>query len=186
MPNFVKNALPLLSMIFFIFGMIALSAQADPALDVIVAQYKEQCDALQAPFRGVDDDLDAPLHGELTLADDAIYEVTLTPDGVTGTVLYNEFYCTNIGAGWCGTSGCGFSIIIDGVAYERSSGYRPYSITAGGKTYILMPVHGGACQTSDGVTGAGSDECVLVAVWDPEAQTFRSKDAEITLSPFNP
>jgi hypothetical protein len=73
------------------------------------------CRSQQAYFRDADDDLDAPLQGQLTLAEDAVYEIELTPDGMTGTVVYNEFHWTNMGYAWCGTGGCGFHIIVDGV-----------------------------------------------------------------------
>ena len=80
-------------------SVTSMPAQADPMLDFIVQQFQEQCDAEQANFRGIDDDFDAPLEGTLTLSEDAIYEIELTPNGVTGTVLYNEFHCTNVGYG---------------------------------------------------------------------------------------
>ena len=78
-------------------AMMVQPVQADPMVDFIIEQFQEQCDAEQANFRGIDDDLDAPLRGVLSLSEDAIYDIALTPSGVTGTVLYNEFHCTNIG-----------------------------------------------------------------------------------------
>ncbi len=161
-------------------------AQADSMIDFIIQNFQNRCDAIQAQYRGVDDDLDAPLRGTLTLPDDAVYDLQLTPDGKTGTVLYNDFSCTNIGRGWCGTGGCGFHIIVDGVAFDRMGGFRPFSVTADGTTFIMMPIHGGGCETSEGVTGAGVNSCYVVATWDEDAQTFRSKGGEIDLSPFNP
>ena len=77
--------------------MMVQRVQADPMIDYIIEQFQGQCDAEQANFRGIDDDLDAPLQGVLSLSEDSIYDIALTPDGVTGTVLYNEFHCTNIG-----------------------------------------------------------------------------------------
>lgn len=175
----------ILSMFAIMAITISSPAQADPMLDFIVEQYQEQCDALQAQFRSVDDDLDAPLQGELTLADDAIYEINLTPDGFTGTVLYDEFHCTNVGYGWCGSGGCGFHIIVDGVAFYRQGGFPPSSVTVGDRTIVLMPIHGGGCVTSDGTSGSGADPCYVTAIWDPIAKTFRSKSGEITRSPLN-
>jgi hypothetical protein len=161
----------------------AMSALADTAVDDIVQQFQTQCDAEQASFRGVDDDLDAPLQGQLSLAEDAIYEIALTPDGMTGTVLYNEFHCTNVGYAWCGSGGCGFHIIVDGVIYQRRTGFRPISVTADDNTFVLIPIHGSGCITSEGTGGAGVNECYVVANWDQFARTFRSKDGEITLPP---
>jgi hypothetical protein len=166
--------------------MFVDAAQADPMLDSIIAKFQEQCDVEQANYRRIDDDLDAPLRGTLRLSDDAIYDIALTPDGVTGTVLYNEFHCTNIGYGWCGTGGCGFHIIVDGIAFFRQGGFRPSSVTHQDETFVLIPIHGSGCVTSDGSRGAGVDPCYVVATWDVEAQTFRSKDGEINLSPISP
>jgi hypothetical protein len=161
----------------------ATSALADASIDDIVQQFQAECDSEQASFRGVDDDLDTPLQGQLTLAEDAIYEIELTPDGMTGTVVYNEFHCTNVGYAWCGSGGCGFHIVVDGVTYERRTGFRPFSATTDGQTFILIPTHGSGCITSEGTGGAGVNTCYVVATWDPSARTFRSKDGEITLPP---
>jgi hypothetical protein len=161
----------------------AMSALADTAVDDIVQQFQTQCDAEQAYFLDADDDLDAPVQGQLTLAEEAIYEIALTPDGMTGTVLYNEFHCSNIGYAWCGSGGCGFHIIVDGVAYQRRTGFRPISVTADGQTFVLIPTHGSGCVTSEGTGSAGVNTCYVVATWDPSARTFRSKAGEITLPP---
>lgn len=166
--------------------MMIQPVQADPMVDFIIAQFQEQCDAEQANFRGIDDDLDAPLQGVLSLSEDAIYDIALTPGGVTGTVLYNAFHCTNIGYGWCGSGGCGFHLIVDGVAFFRRSGFRPFSVTQGDGSFVLIPIHGSGCVTSEGNSGAGVDPCYVVATWDAGAATFRSKGGEIDLSPLNP
>lgn len=159
------------------------AAQAETTVDDIVQQFQAACDAEQASFRGVDDDLEEPMQGNLTLAQDAIYQIQLTSDGATGTVIYNEFHCSNIGYAWCGSGGCGFHFIVDGVAYQRMTGLRPISVTAGTNTFVLIPIHGSGCVTSEGMDGAGVDDCYVVATWDPSARTFRSKDGEITLPP---
>ena len=164
-------------------SLSAVPAQADTTVDDIVKQFQAACDAEQAYFRGVDDDLEEPLQGTLTLADDAIYQIQLTPDGVTGTVIYNEFHCSNVGYAWCGSGGCGFHIIVDGVAYQRMTGFRPISVSVGTNTFVLIPIHGSGCVTSEGTGGAGVDDCYVAATWDPSARTFRSKDGEITLPP---
>lgn len=75
-------------------SLSAIPAQADTTVDDIVQQFQAACDAEQAYFRGVDDDLEEQLQGTLTLAEDAIYQIQLTPDGATGTVIYNEFHCS--------------------------------------------------------------------------------------------
>lgn len=166
--------------------MMVQPARANPIVDFIIEQFQERCDAAQPNFRGIDDDLDVPLQGLLSLSEDAIYDIALTPDGVVGTVLYNEFHCTNIGYAWCGSGGCGFHLIVGGVAFFRRGGFRPFSVTQGDDTFILIPIHGSGCVTSDGLDGAGADPCYVVATWDADAGTFRSKGGEIDLSPINP
>lgn len=162
-----------------------VAAQAVTTVEDIVQQFQAACDAEQASFRGIDDDLE-PLQGTLTLAEDAIYEIILTPDGLIGTVVYNEFHCSNIGYAWCGSGGCGFHLIVDGVAYQRMTGFRPISVTAGANTFVLIPIHGSGCVTSEGIGGAGVDDCHVVAIWDPRADTFRSAGGQIRSSPIDP
>jgi hypothetical protein len=171
---------------FFGFCIFAAPAEADPIVDFIIEQFQQQCDAEQANFRGVDDDLDAPLRGFLSLSEDAIYDIELTPDGVTATVLYHKFHCTNVGYGWCGSGGCGFHLIVDGVIFVRLGGFRPFSLTHGERTFVLIPIHGTGCVTSEGTSGAGVDPCYVVVTWDANGRTFRSNDGEINLSPLNP
>ena len=171
--------------LLFVVSILASAAEADPMVDFIIEQFQRQCDAEQANFRGIDADLAAPLQGVLSLSEDAIYDIALTPDGVTGTVLYNEFHCTNIGY-WCGSGGCGFHIIVDGVVFFRRSGFRPTSVTQGDDTFVLIPIHGSGCINTDGNNRAGADPCYVVATWDSDAATYRSKGGEIDLSPLNP
>jgi hypothetical protein len=167
-------------------NFVGTAAAAEPIVDSIIQQAQEYCDAEQANYRGIDDDLDAPLEGILTLADDAVYQLNLTTDGVMATVLYNEFHCSNIGYSWCGTGGCGFHIIVDGVAFYRVGGFRPVSAIVEDTTFVLIPIHGGGCVTSEGIIGAGVDTCYVAATWDERSKTFRSQGGEINLSPLNP
>ena len=62
------TALVSMSSLLFACGSIVGSVHAEPMVDFIVQQFQEQCDAEQADFRGIDDDLDAPLQGVLTLS----------------------------------------------------------------------------------------------------------------------
>ena len=167
-------------------SLSAIPAQAETTVDDIVQQFQAACDAEQAYFRGVDDDLEEPMQGTLTLAEDAIYQIQLTPDGATGTVIYHEFHCSNVGYAWCGSGGCGFHIIVDGYAYSRLTGFRPISVTTDDNTFVLIPIHGSGCVTSEGMGGAGVNECYVVATWDARAETFRSAGGEIRSITFDP
>ena len=52
-------------------------------------------------------------------------------------------------------------------------------------TFVLLPKKGHACKTSEGRTGYGFEPCFAIAIWDPVAETFLSKNREIWLSEFN-
>lgn len=161
---------------------ILISAQpslADPkhdAIDAVFSAFKSQCVAAQESF-GAD-----PALSELTLEESNIYEMQITPDNRTATIVYNAFKCTNIGYAWCGNGGCGYYVIVDDLVFERAGGYEPFSITQGDQTYVMMPLHGNACVDASDVSGAGPQDCIVVATWDEQARTFRSKDGELQLS----
>lgn len=111
-------------------------AHADPippenqvVIDHLINKYEAQCQAEQPKYPGIDDDLDEPIIGVLTVPPDNIYQIELDTEGKTGTVLYPEFHCSNVGWGWCGTGGCGFYIIVDGVTFRRQVSFEPQSIT---------------------------------------------------------
>ena len=72
-------------------AMMVQPVKADPMVDFIFEQFQEQCDAEQANFRGIDDDLDAPLRGVLSLSEDAIYDIALTPDCVFRGMVGTDF-----------------------------------------------------------------------------------------------
>ena len=169
----------------------------EEAVELIIQRYQQGCNSVLEEYRDIDADLDEPVIGELIIDEENIYVIDLTPDGSTkGTVIYNDFGC--IGDGfpvhpWCGTGGCGFEIIVDGVIYERSLGGRPFSVTAkkpfryseDDLTVVLTPIHGTGCDDAVGHSGAGYQTCMVSAWWDLEFNTFRSKAGEIRLSGLN-
>lgn len=175
----------------------AQSISNQEAVDLVIEHYQQGCNSALEEFRDIDADLDEPVIAELIIDEENIYEVDLTPDGSTkGTVIYNDFGCLGDGFTlhpWCGTGGCGFEIVVDGVIYERSSGSRPFSVTAtrpfsmskGDLTVVLIPIYGKSCDDAVGNSGYGYQTCIVTAWWDPEFNTFRSKDGEIRLSGLN-
>lgn len=172
--------------------LIAHLTHADPIppenqtiIDGLISKYQSQCNAEQANFRGIDDDLDAPLVGVLTLQEDNIYQIEIDTSGKQATVLYPEFHCTNVGWGWCGTGGCGFYIVVDGVLFQRQVSFAPQSITVptpiGERKLIIYPLHGTGCKTANQQQGYGSDPCYATASWSERSKTFYSRDTGFQL-----
>ena len=169
----------------------------EEAVELVIQRYQQGCNSALEEFRDIDADLDEPVIAELIIDEENIYQIELTPDGSTkGTVIYDDFGCLGDGFTlhpWCGTGGCGFEIVVDGLIYERSSGGRPFSVTAkrpfryseNDLTVLLTPIHGTGCDDVVGHSGAGYQTCIVSAWWDPEFNTFRSKDGDIRLSGLN-
>jgi hypothetical protein len=169
----------------------------EEAVDLVIEHYQQGCNSALEEYRDIDADLDEPVIGELIIDEENIYEIDLTPDGSTkGTVIYNDFGCIGDDLPvypWCGTGGCGFEIVVNGVIYERSLGGRPFSVTAKSPfryseddlTVVLTSIHGTGCDDAVGHSGAGYQTCLVSAWWDPDFNTFRSKGGDIRLSGLN-
>ncbi len=100
------------------------------------------------------------------------------------SILYADFHCTNIGFGWCGSSGCTSYVIVGGVTLQ-TLGFEPKSVALisqrehappdGGTTIaVVVPRSGGACVTAEGKSPSNDRACYSLAVWDDEAKTFNS------------
>lgn len=173
-----------IAMIAIMFMAIPTFGFSDPTVDKIVQSYKDSCyeeyDNMQAVGDG-----EAALPATVTLPADAIYELELTPEGTTGTVVYHEFHCAGFGNVWCGTNGCGFHVIVDGKVFERFGGGRPFSVTFEDSTFVIVPLHHGSCSTSDGAYGVGS-ACYDIVTWDAEKNTFVGQNNRIKVKQVNP
>lgn len=154
-------------------------------IDEIVQHYQAQCDEAQATVpREIDADFSVPPpKGVLTLDPKNVYSIEITPPGKRATVLYPSFHCSNIGYAWCGTGGCGFFLIVDGVIYHRASGFDPTSVTFHAddseETVGLFVIHGTGCKSATGRDGAGVDPCYVTFVWDEVRQTFFSEEGSV-------
>jgi len=164
----------------------ALPALGDynPITDEILKEYKDECIADRRDILGVSHISDE-LATVFTVAADAVYEIELAPDGTTGKVVYHEFHCAEFGYQWCGTNGCGFHIVVDGVAFERFGGGRPFSVTVEDNTFVIIPLHRGSCRTSDGELGANFG-CYGIATWDAEENTFVGQKNQIKVKQMHP
>ena len=171
----IKSVISALSVLF----VTSAPAPAQDLVAQIFEHYQTKCNNIPLDLQAFDE-LDGNQEPrELRPLDNTIYEIQLTPDGKTGTVVYPAFWCEHAGHPFCGTGGCGFYIIVDEKIFGRRGGHRPHSVVSAKGVYVILPIHGSGCVTSEGQSGAGADSCSVVAIWDDQAQTFRSKDGEI-------
>ena len=153
--------------------LLSVKAQDRAALLSLLKNYDSSCREEQSYFS--DEAKTDPKLPESILSLDLenLYEIQLTPEKETATVLYSEFHCRIAGAGWCGSGGCSFHIISDGQIFDGRGG-KPYSVTAKDTTLIIVPVHGSECVNSDGEILYGAANCSMVAEWDAKYSTFHS------------
>ena len=172
------------SLALALFGIIGipqltLADQRQVVIDAIIANANEataQCRSETPPI-----DVD-PALAVITMGENSLFEMQVNPEGKMATVIYNEFSCSLGGYNFCGSGGCGYHIIVDGIVFERGGGYPPFSITDNDRTFIVMPIHASGCKDSNGQSGSGTYRCVNTAIWDDERQTFVSRGGEIYLS----
>ena len=152
----------------------AFAEATDAVLESILDDYQSQCLAVQADFRDIDYEEDDPIIADLSLPDDSIYEIIITADGQTATVLYANFHCTNVGSAWCGSSGCTSYVIIEGATFQ-TEGFKPVSVgVSEDEVAVIVPRSGGSCLSADGRTLSNDASCYAVAVWDDVLMTFNS------------
>ena len=151
-------------------------------------KYQAYCVEAQKDFRDIDYDEDDSVIVDLSLSSESIYEININNDGKKATVLYADFRCTNIGSGWCGSSGCTSYVIVDGVALQ-TAGFKPKAVALisqrehappdGGTTIaFIIPRSGGACHTYQGKYPSNDRVCYSVAAWDDISMTFNSMGSD--------
>ena len=150
--------------------LLSVNAHDRVALLSLLKSYDSSCREQQSDFA---DEANIEPESILSLDLENLYEIQLTPEGKTATVLYSEFQCRNAGAGWCGSGGCSFHIFTDGQIFDGHGG-RPYSVTAKETTLVIVPIHGSECVNSDGEMLYGAANCSMVAEWDAKSSTFHS------------
>jgi hypothetical protein len=157
-----------------------VSADENKAEEVLTT-YRSACEAMQADvLRGIDDDLDQPPpKGILTIDDGDIYDVKITKDGKTATVIFANFHCSNFGYPWCGSSGCTSYLIVDENVFEWESGGKPISLIADDTVMLTRPVSGFVCKDSKGNEGYGASPCYEIAIWDEGQSTFWSQSESL-------
>jgi hypothetical protein len=169
----------LLSMVISGFGA---KAHAETAVDRIIATYSAECDALYADNPDLATDPDPEAAKEFTVDPSLIYDLPITPEGSTATVVYTGFSCGWFGRTWCGTAGCGSYLVVGEKVFEWNTvSYPPESVGNGSSTLLVAPIKGFSCQDSNGAGGYGVDPCFSAAVWDEADQTFMTTEGTIRL-----
>lgn len=164
-----------------IFGFTG-SVHAETPVERIIAVYSAECDALYAENPDLATDPDPEAAKEFTVDPSLIYELPITPEGMTATVVYTGFSCGWFGRTWCGTAGCGSFLIVGEKVFEwHTVSYPPESVGNAVSTLLVAPIKGFSCQDSNGAGGYGVDPCFSAAVWDEADQTFMTTEGTIRL-----
>lgn len=126
---------------------LAASAQAQSALDALMAEATADCASFE--------------NGELLVGEESTNSVDLTGDGVPEVILDAEFlHCSTMAmAPYCGTGGCALYAIVDEEVLEwQSLGWRV--IDWDGEPILLIGRDGAWC----GVSSAGF--CFEALYWN--------------------
>lgn len=157
-------------------------------IDKITDDYRELCVELQTQQGLRTGDVSDSLLEDISLSDDSIYQIQIDNSGKTATVVYSEFKCEGIDYEyrWCGTGGCGFYLIVDGILFDRNVAFRPKSIKIPTNTSeniaVIYPLHGFQCNTASGQPSSGPEPCYGMAIWSDQRQNFLTRDPYFMLN----
>ncbi len=155
------------------------SAQRLARVEAMKAQFQAECVAMN---EGEDANGLRPLKDtDFTLKwfEDSVYDIQISPEGRQATVLYRNAICPNFGAGYCGSGGCSFYIVVGNQAFSHQGGGKPYSVAHGDGISIAVPLGGYACKDTKGETGFGTDPCYDFIFWNEQTQDFMALDSEL-------
>ena len=141
-----------------------------PVIDKVLDHYQKECDGY------IEKDIDFVDDGslqKLTVYPEDFFDLKLTSDGLTGTVVYAGFRCSDMGHIWSGSGGSSYYVIIGDQIFEGWGGV-PYSMTSGDIVHLILPKHGSACSYGDGITPIGAEACHGIANWSVIEQKFSS------------
>ena len=141
-----------------------------PEIDKVLDHYQQQCDGY------IEKDIDFVDDGslqKLTVYPEDFFDLKLTTEGLTGTVVYAGFRCSYMGHIWSGSGGSSYYIIVGDQVFEGWGGV-PYSMNAGDTIHLILPKHGSACSYGDGLTPIGAEACHGIANWSVMEQKFSS------------
>ena len=181
--NAARRSLWTLTLVLpLVISGFAETAHAETAVDRVIAVYSAECDALYAESPDLANDPDPDVAKEFTVDPSLIYELPITPEGLTTTVVYTGFSCGWFGRTWCGTAGCRSYLVVGEKVFEWNTvSYPPESVGNGSSTLLVAPIKGFSCQDSNGVGGYGFEPCFRAVVWDEADQTFMTTEGNIRL-----
>ena len=131
--------------------------ESNATLDRVMNEYRDAC--LREVFEGNVPRFYAP--------EEAIEKLIISKGGQTAYFVYaGEFGCTGlpVGAGWCGSRGCIYDIIVNDKVYENAGYGRPIVVEAFDELVILQKRSGWMCKANKHM------DCVQALVWDEEEQ----------------
>ena len=153
-------------------------------IDLVLAKHQRQCDEDLAS------DIDAFDLNEptaITTYVEDFYDLEISSNGTLATVIHAGFACGDLGHLWSGSGGSPLYVIADGQIFENWLAHRPFSVERDGETFLMIPKHGSACQSSDPeLTVVGADICYAVALWHDRQQTFYGYGNVLQFSDLNP
>lgn len=176
--------LPLLAVLSLSMPHVA-AAQADDStqrlarVEAIKTQLQADCVAMNEAEE--ENGLIPLTYTDFTLKwfEDSVYDIQVTPAGRQATVIYRDAICPNFGAGYCGSGGCSFFIVVGDRAFSYPGGGKPYSVAHGDGISIAVPLGGYACKDTKGVTGFGPDPCYDFLFWNEKTQDFMALSNEL-------
>lgn len=130
-----------------------VSAQTfPPAVKEAIETARADCESFEA--------------GDFDRAQDAIRQVDLTGDaGPDWIVDESKMSCSSAASMYCGTGGCGLTLVANGIPTYRIAGGWDI-VEFGGAPVLLLSVHGSRCG------GINPTPCTEALTWDPEREVF--------------
>ena len=158
------------------------------AIERVLDYHRDECLALMEEERNIDADLDQIISDPLIVSDNSIYQIQISNEGTSATVIFADFSCEGYGTPWCGSGGCRSMIIVEEQVYGPLLGGRPTSVSvpaAYGEDQIvtLISLGGSRCQDADGNSGINASPCFMSAIWDDYDRTFYSSGVPVVTWP---
>ena len=141
-------------------------SESNATLDRVMNKYRADC--LRNVFEGdVPSDITVNKNKYFYAPEEAIEKLIISKGGQTAYVVYaGEFSCTGqpVGAGYCGSRGCSYDIIVNDKVYGNAGYGRPILVEAFDALVMLQKRSGWMCKANKHM------DCVQALVWDEEEQ----------------
>lgn len=135
-------------------GLPAAAQDLPPPVQAQIDDARADCESFEA--------------GDFSMAPEALQQIDLTGDGTPDWVVdESHMECSSAASMYCGSGGCGLSLIVgDLVAETLARGWTVVDVF--GTPAVLLDVHGALCG------GVGPTPCAEALTWDPDSQRFTS------------